>query len=38
MSTKLEAPTLRKGMLVVASVTFLGTVVWIARFPVSVSI
>jgi hypothetical protein len=38
MSTKLEAPGLRKGMLVVASVAFLGTVAWIATFPVSVSI
>ena len=38
MSTKLTAPGLRKTMLVVGCAVFLGTVVWIATFPVSVSI
>ena len=38
MSTKLTAPGLRKAMLVVGYVIFLGTVVWIATSPVSVAI
>ena len=38
MSTKLTAPGLRKAMLVVGYVVFLGTAVWIATSPVSVSI
>ena len=38
MSTKLTAPGLRKAMLAVGCVIFLGTAVWIATFPVSVAI
>ena len=38
MSTRLEAPMLRRTMLAVACVAFLGAVVWVATFPVSVSI
>ena len=38
MSTKLTAPGLRKALLVVGCVLFLGTVVWIATFPVSVAV
>jgi hypothetical protein len=38
MSTKLTAPGLRKAMLVVGYVIFLGTVVWIATSPVSVAV
>ncbi len=38
MSTKLTAPGLRKAMLVVGYVLFLGTVVWIATSPVSIAI
>jgi hypothetical protein len=38
MSTKLTAPGLRKAMLAVGYVIFLGTVVWIATSPVSVAI
>jgi hypothetical protein len=38
MSTRLEAPVLRKTMLAVACVAFLGTVVWVATFPVSLSV
>ena len=38
MSTKLTTPGLRKAMLVVGYVIFLGTVVWIATSPVSVAI
>ncbi len=38
MSTKLTAPGLRKTMLGVGYVIFLGTVVWIASSPVSVAI
>ena len=37
MSTKLTAPGLRKAMLVVGYVIFLGTVVWIATSPISVA-
>ena len=38
MSTKLTAPGLRKAMLVVGCVVFLGTVAWIATFPVSIAV
>ena len=38
MSTKLTAPGLRKALLVVGYVLFLGTVVWIATSPVSVAV
>ena len=38
MSTKLTAPGLRKAMLVVGYVIFLGTAVWIATSPVSIAI
>ena len=38
MSTKLTAPGLRKAMLVVGCVIFVGTVVWIATSPVSVAV
>jgi hypothetical protein len=38
MSTKLQSPVLRKSLLVLGCLLFLGTVSWIATFPVSVSI
>jgi hypothetical protein len=38
MSTKLTAPGLRKTMLAVGGALFVGTVVWIATFPVSVAV
>lgn len=38
MSTKLTAPGLRKAMVAIGCVLFLGTAVWIATFPVSVSV
>ena len=38
MSTKLKAPVLRKTMLVVGYVIFLGAAVWIATSPVSVAV
>ena len=38
MSTKLTAPGLRKAMLVVGYVIFLGTAVWIATSPVSIAV
>jgi hypothetical protein len=38
MSTKLTAPGLRKAMLFVGYVIFLGTAVWIATSPVSVAV
>jgi len=38
MSTKLHTPGLRKAMLVVGCVLFVGTAAWIATFPVSISI
>ena len=38
MSTKLTAPGLRKTMLVVGCIIFLGAAVWIATSPVSVSV
>ena len=38
MSTKLTALGLRKAVLVVGYILFVGTVVWIATFPVSIAI
>jgi hypothetical protein len=38
MSTKLTAPALRKAMLVVGYVIFVGTAVWIATSPVSIAL
>ncbi|MGH3052289.1 MAG: hypothetical protein ACRDM8_04935 [Gaiellaceae bacterium] len=38
MSTKLTAPGLRKAMLVVGYVVFVGALVWIATSPVSVAV
>jgi hypothetical protein len=38
MSTKLTAPGLRKALLVVGCVLFVGTVVWIATFPISLAV
>jgi hypothetical protein len=38
MSTKLTAPGLRKAMLLVGYAVFVGTLIWIATSPVSVSI
>jgi hypothetical protein len=38
MSTKLTAPSLRKTMVAVGGLLFLGTAVWIATFPVSVAV
>jgi hypothetical protein len=38
MSTKLQSPALRKTLLVLGCLLFLGTVAWIATFPVSVSV
>ena len=38
MSTKLRDPRLRKALVGVGSVLFLGTVSWIATFPVSLSV
>jgi hypothetical protein len=38
MSTKLSAANLRKAVLAVGCVLFLGTVAWIATFPVNVAI
>ena len=38
MSTKLTAPGLRKALLVVGYVIFLGTVVWIATSPISLAV
>ena len=38
MSAKLDVPGVRKAMLVVGCVVFVGTLVWIATFPVSVAI
>jgi hypothetical protein len=38
MSTKLTAPGLRKAMLVIGYVIFLGTAIWIATSPVSVAV
>ena len=38
MSAKLDVPGVRKAMLAVGCVVFVGTLVWIATFPVSVAI
>ena len=38
MSTKLTAAGLRKGVLVVGATLFLGTVIWIATFPVNIAV
>jgi hypothetical protein len=38
ISTKLESPRMRAVLLAMGAVVFLGTVAWIATFPVSVSI
>jgi hypothetical protein len=38
MSVKLDAPGLRKAALAVGCLVFLGTVAWIATFPVSLSV
>jgi hypothetical protein len=38
MSTKLHMPALRRPLLVLGSPLFVGTVAWMATFPVSVSI
>jgi len=38
MSTKLETPGLRTSLLVIGCVVLLGTLVWIATFPVSVAV
>ena len=38
MSTRLSAARLRKVTVVVGCVLFLGTVIWVATFPVSVSV
>ena len=38
MSTKLRTPALRRTLLVLGSLLFIGTMAWIATFPVSVSI
>jgi predicted phage tail protein len=38
MSTKLTAGGLRKAVLGVGAVLFVGTVIWIATFPVNVAI
>jgi hypothetical protein len=38
MSAKLDLPGLRKAMLTIGCLVFLGTVAWIATFPVSISI
>jgi TRAP-type C4-dicarboxylate transport system permease small subunit len=38
MSTKLTAPSLRKAMLAVGCLLFLGSVAWVATFPVSVAV
>ena len=38
MSTKLTAGGLRKAVLAVGCILFVGTVIWIATFPVSVAV
>ena len=38
MSTKLPSPGPRKAMLVVGCLLFVGTVIWIATFPVSLAV
>ena len=38
MSTKLRGAGTRKALVVVGCVVFVGTAVWIATFPISVSV
>jgi hypothetical protein len=38
MSTKLQSPVPRKALLALGCLLFLGTVSWIATFPVSLSV
>ena len=38
MSTKLTTPALRKATVAVGCLLFLGTLVWVATFPVSVTV
>jgi hypothetical protein len=38
ISTKLRTPALRRTLLVLGSLLFVGVVAWIATFPVNVSI
>jgi hypothetical protein len=38
MSSKLDAPGARKTLLVVACVVFVGTLAWVATFPISISV
>jgi hypothetical protein len=38
MSTKLASATLRKVLIAVGSAVFLGTLIWIATFPVSIAV
>ena len=38
MSAKLPSPRVRQALLALGLITFLGTVVWLATFPVSVSV
>lgn len=38
MSTKLASPGVRKALLVVGCAIFVGTAVWVATFPVSISV
>ena len=38
MSTKLQTPGLRTSLLVIGCVVFLGTLVWVATFPLSVAV
>ena len=38
MSTKLQTPGLRTSLLVIGCIVLLGTLVWIATFPVSVAV
>ncbi len=38
VSTKLQTPRLRKALLAFGLVVFVGTVVWLATFPVSISV
>ena len=38
MSTKLTSAGPRKALLVVGCVLFLGTVIWIATFPISLAV
>jgi len=38
MSTKLQRPALRRSLLIFGLIAFLGTVAWIATFPISVAV